>query len=301
MGKYAFASQPEHCLSYRAIQRPPLPKLFGLDAKWDMPVVRHRAVLGPDAFFPGVSHYVLTYHIAGAAVRRTDRPDFPRTARTGSASLQLPGNGGQFTSEAGRSVEYAHFYFQEAFLDDVFRSMRDEGLRKPTDDFFGRVDINWQRDLMVYLDRARDGRCAPGAAEMDTRARLVLFGLLRVVNGVEEDTDSATEAGLPSRQIARVESLIRARLSEKIRLGELAEAVGLSPYHFSRSFKASTGETPSGFVMRLRLERAATLLRESTLTISEIAFQTGFASQSHLSRRIKDSYGVTPAKLRDAR
>lgn len=296
MGTFAFETEPEHCEGYRAVREPPLPTILGLTDDWDMPIVRHRAVLPPGSRFPGVPHYILTYHISGAPVRRTDLDDGAVLARTGAVSLQIPGCGGTFESVGALTVDYAHLYFQTSLLEAV---ASESDLAIPTADFFGLVDINLQRDIVAYLDRAQDRRCPATQTEMDTRARIVLFGLLRAA--ATRDTDRpVAAAGLSGRLVQRVEDAILARLSDTIRLTELAEVAGMSSYHFARKFKSATGETPAAFVMRIRMEKAVQMLKETDLPVSEIAYRTGFSSQSHLSRRLRETYGESPGRLRNA-
>ena len=300
MGKHAFTEDPEHCLAYRRITVDPLPRIYGLGEARDMPVVRHRSILGEGADFAGVSHYVLTYHISGSPVQRADRKESTQLARTGSISLQLPGSGGSFRSLGNGAVEYAHLYFQQSLLDAALETVSVTSQKQPKEDFFGLVDITWQRDIMTYLERAKDTLCPPTTLEMDARAIVLIQGLLRVVEGTALQNTAVLQAGLKEREVSKIKQYLLSRLNEKIRLNDMAEIAGFSPYHFARKFKATTGETPNAYLMRIRLSQAVKLLRETQMPISEIAFQVGFSSQSHLTRRLKEEYGLPPAKLRNA-
>ncbi len=87
-------------------------------------------------------------------------------------------------------------------------------------------------------------------------------------------------------------------LAKDLRLSEIAGAAHMSPYHFSRLFKESTGLTPHQYVIERRVHRAKELLGGSTLPIAEIALLCGFANQSHLNRHFKRAFGVNPKALR---
>ncbi|MEI9901132.1 MAG: AraC family transcriptional regulator [Hyphomicrobium sp.] len=97
--------------------------------------------------------------------------------------------------------------------------------------------------------------------------------------------------------LTSLRDFINANLYEPIEVDELARIAGLSPFHFSRTFRRSVGVTPHRYVMRTRLKRARELLREGRLSFAQIAAETGFADQSHLSRWVRRVHGVTVRQL----
>jgi AraC family transcriptional regulator len=103
---------------------------------------------------------------------------------------------------------------------------------------------------------------------------------------------------LVPRRIRRVTDYIRANLAADLAIADLAQQAGLSSFHFARVFRRETGETPHGFVSRLRLEEAARLLRATRQTVLQIAIAVGFESASHFSVQFKRGYGMTPLAYR---
>lgn len=100
-------------------------------------------------------------------------------------------------------------------------------------------------------------------------------------------------------RINRVMDYIGKNISQVIDLSVMADIASFSPYHFHRIFTFITGETPNNFVSRIRLERAAVLLQDSTKdTISEIAFRCGFINVSSFSRAFKSFFGVSAKEFR---
>lgn len=95
-------------------------------------------------------------------------------------------------------------------------------------------------------------------------------------------------------QLSRALDFINERLETDISVTEIAGQVQLSPFHFSRMFKRSTGESPHQYVIHRRLERAKELLFDSAASIGEIAHRLRFCNQSHLSSHFKRAFGVTP-------
>lgn len=91
---------------------------------------------------------------------------------------------------------------------------------------------------------------------------------------------------------------IHACLDESLSLERLAGLVHMSPRHFSRVFKDTTGLSPHQYILRARVKRAEYLLLHTDVPIAEVARIVGFYSQSHLNRHLKRALGLTPRQLR---
>jgi AraC family transcriptional regulator len=99
--------------------------------------------------------------------------------------------------------------------------------------------------------------------------------------------ESQMRGRLGKRLLERLRNYIMAHLDEAIEVADLAALAGRSPYHFSRVFSRSVGISPHRYVVHLRLQRAVELIRDGRSSLAEIAAQTGFADQSHLSRWVR--------------
>lgn len=78
----------------------------------------------------------------------------------------------------------------------------------------------------------------------------------------------------------------------------LARAALMSPSHFARSFRAAYGETPYGYLMTRRIERAKALLRLGTMSVTEVCMEVGCTSLGSFSARFTELVGVTPSAYR---
>ena len=99
--------------------------------------------------------------------------------------------------------------------------------------------------------------------------------------------------------ISRFKSLVDERLSDSnLSVEDLAADMGLSRVQLYRKVKALTGSTPIDLLRKARLSHAQQLLQESKLTVSEVAYQVGFASPSYFTKCYKDEFGTVPGEAR---
>ena len=100
------------------------------------------------------------------------------------------------------------------------------------------------------------------------------------------------------QRINKVVAYINNHLDETLDLKTLANEAALSDFHFHRIFKALKNEAIGGYITRLRLEATARLLRYTSLTIEEIAFNIGYETPASLSKAFKKQYGISPTEYR---
>lgn len=102
------------------------------------------------------------------------------------------------------------------------------------------------------------------------------------------------------RHLLRAKELADARYAEPIGVADMAAVAGLSVAHFSRTFAATFGETPRQYLLTRRLERAASLLRNTDRTVTDICFMVGLESLGSFSTSFRRMYGATPTGYRAA-
>lgn len=109
---------------------------------------------------------------------------------------------------------------------------------------------------------------------------------------------TAQSRGLSRSQLSAAIGKIHNDFTGDVSLTTLASAAGLSPFHFARLFKLSTGLAPHQYVLRCRVEHARKLLLSRDTTTAEVAKAAGFCDQSHLTTHFRRLYGVTPRTFR---
>lgn len=95
-------------------------------------------------------------------------------------------------------------------------------------------------------------------------------------------------------RVQGVVAVLTQNLAEGLSLEEIGRRVGCSHFHLSRVFSQETGKSIFEYLRELRLERAAELLREGKLSVTQVALDVGYASPSHFSAAFHDAYGCCP-------
>ncbi len=102
-----------------------------------------------------------------------------------------------------------------------------------------------------------------------------------------------------TKRINIVIEYIGNHLNNEMDLKELAEISNFSEYHFHRIFKAIIGESIGAFVVRMRVETAARLLRYTTLSVQDIAYNVGYGAPSSLTKVFRQFYNISPTDYRN--
>lgn len=92
---------------------------------------------------------------------------------------------------------------------------------------------------------------------------------------------------------------IEKNFKNKLTLKDLASIASISPYHYSRIFKKKTGYSPYEYIIMIRINHAKKLLKTSNMLIKEIAYETGFNSESNFVTSFKDHTHYTPKEFRE--
>lgn len=134
------------------------------------------------------------------------------------------------------------------------------------------------------------------ALRLDLLALELLVELARTNEGTAD-----VEAPLPSATrdaVAAARRYMDEHLDERITMATLSRVGLMSPFHLARAFRRELGISPHRYLLQARLDRAAELLADTTLTVTRVAERTGFASPAHLSRSFAGRMGMPPTTYR---
>jgi AraC family transcriptional regulator len=137
-----------------------------------------------------------------------------------------------------------------------------------------------------------------GPLMVESLANILSVHLIRRITGPRCPA-GRTDGKLPKWKLQRVVNYIMDNLEDSPTLEQMAAIARLSPYHFSRQFKITTGLPPHQYVIARRVERAQELLRkDNEIGLARVALQVGFSDQSQFSFHFKRMVGVTPSQFR---
>ncbi|MDM0015928.1 AraC family transcriptional regulator [Variovorax sp. J22P168] len=112
---------------------------------------------------------------------------------------------------------------------------------------------------------------------------------------------SAATAARDVRRVRLAVEFMQAHLDQPIGLDEIAAAVAVSPFHFARLFRASTGIAPYRYLANLRMEQAKHLLSQGRSSLAEIASSMQFSTQANFARAFRQATGTSPMAYRRQR
>jgi AraC-like DNA-binding protein len=144
--------------------------------------------------------------------------------------------------------------------------------------------------LLLRLHKALEGWNSK--LEQDCR---LLWTLAQLITRHADSGCPLQSVGKESQAVKRVRDYLDAQYTENVSLEHLATVANLSPFYLLRTFHKQVGLPPHGYLNQVRLVRAKSLLAQGC-QISQVAQQTGFADQSHLTRHFKRMVGVTPGQ-----
>ena len=114
---------------------------------------------------------------------------------------------------------------------------------------------------------------------------------------LHERPSSLAEKGLSEKEREKLNCFVNINLAEQFSIVALAKHMGMSLAQLNRRFRVSFGTSPLQYALKLRVDKALTLLRSKNVRVAEAAFAVGFCDQSHLDRQCRKFYGVSPSAL----
>lgn len=227
-----------------------------------------------------------------------------RSLATGRRKRISAGDGGLCITPAGQTVGA----FWEKPLDhlgillapELVSNVARENRFSPAFDF--NDDLTEKDPLVQHIGLAllaESNQAMPeGKLYAESLIQTLTLHLLRNYSNAKSVTEN-TNGGLSGYKLRRVKEFINESLEEDLSLSDIAAVADLSQFHFSRSFRKSTGFTPQQYLTQQRIELAKRLLENEDLPIVEISLRTGFKNQSHFTTLFRKYTKFTPKLWRE--
>lgn len=274
---------------------------------WDgVEAMRFRPASG-EISVPALSNHLIVLHLG--------RPvDVAQKADGGRFREKLVGRGDSAVVPAGLASEWRWGGWGEGEADSLHLYLGPALIREAAEgagvdpdgvEIVGGLvprDPQIERIGLSFLPEIESGGLPGGGLYAESLARALAVHLLREHSSLglsaRGKVSRVPGSGLSKRALKRATDYVGGSLSRDLALKDIARAANISPYHFSRLFKESTGLSPHQYVIRERVQRARELLTGTDLPLHEVAEVAGFADQSHMGRHLKRLLGVSPTRLR---
>jgi AraC-like DNA-binding protein len=262
-----------------------LPKMVGVELLRAKYVTQTFSRHAHEGFAVGVIESgALGFHYRGENV----------VAPAGAINLAIPDqpHTGHAAVETGWS--YRMFYLDAQLLEQAAEEIAGKLCGRP----FFRTGVLHDpllaaaiRDTHIAMERSE-------APLLESQSRLLDV----LVQLIQRHAHPAPELYHLSRErdsVMRVRDYLEAHYADNPSIQDLAGAAHLSPYHLIRVFQQATGLPPHAYLNQVRVRHACRLLGQGR-SIAEVAYATGFSDQSHLTRRFKHIFGLTPGQYRNS-
>ena len=196
-----------------------------------------------------------------------------------------------------RPISVSHIYLSHDAITKVAGDIYDRNIAdveigdkvRAVDDFFPWVSRRLRQEL--------SGGEVGGRVMVETLLTQACVHVLRSFAHTEFREPRSSGTFTPAQRRILTEYLAE-NLGGDVSLTDMAGAVGLSVFHFSRKFRAEFGCPPHQWLVRERIKRASELIKRQCLPLKEVAYEAGFADQSHMTRLFRRLYRMTPAEYR---
>ena len=275
--------------------RPQRPKATTRERGWGgVTVDLHRPYADCSESYPGLDHHLICYCPSGSArlVQARGGAVHDGVISAGMSFLMPAGYDSHWEGNSGLSArlripvslitaaaeQIGGRCASQVEIRNVFE-MRDPLVERLALTLLGEMDLQPHPAQVLIVDGV---------------STALAVHILRRYNAFEV-SELHREPSLGRKELQKLTAFVEDNLDRPMSLAELAAIVNVSRFHFTRLFKRSTGSTASRFVERCRIRKAQALIAETDLPLAQIAVETGFADQSHSTRRFHRHVGCTPA------
>ena len=266
----------------------------------------HHSWLGYRQHLPATANLVLhrrhvvhhlTYIVSGGGAVRSLTRSFEHRYRLAAGNVEVFPADQEYHTFLGQPDKATDLFFLMIPATEEQEVAASEGIvpLTTTRPLHASEDVKLQRCMMRLASRTSQDENTTGRE--DEVSRQLILRLLQLTGSGTPDW-LADGSVFDRRTLGHFVEYIDAHLSFAPGLSEMGLRVGISPSHFARKFRRSTGLSLQRFVNQRRILASLPLLQANSSSLASIALDLGFSSQSHFTRLFSDLTGWTPAKFR---
>ena len=249
-----------------------------------------------DFALPALPRHILVINLSAPSTIQERLAGRQGHLGTGNVVILPAGAPTTWHLEREGEVRHLHLYLSPTLLQQIATSADIDPDTVEFVDTLGMFDPRIETIALSLLSELRSEGLG-GRLYVESLANILGIHLLRQHSSVKQPS-LPRAVGLDRATLRRVSTYIEEHLAEDLSLSALAAVANLSPYHFARLFKASTGFAPHQYVIGRRIERAKLLLSTTNWSLAAIAHAVGFAHESHLALHFKRLTGLLPSSYR---
>jgi AraC family transcriptional regulator len=249
-----------------------------------------------DFALPALPRHILVINLSAPSTIQERLAGRQGHLGTGNVVILPAGAPTTWHLEREGEVRHLHLYLSPTLIQQIATEADIDPDTVEFVDTLGMFDPRIETIALSLLSELRSEGLG-GRLYVESLANILGIHLLRQHSSVKQPS-LPRSVGLDRATLRRVSMYIEEHLAEDLSLSELAAVAYLSPYHFARLFKASTGFAPHQYVIGRRIERAKLLLSTTNWSLTAIAHAVGFAHESHLALHFKRLTGLLPSASR---
>ncbi|GCE06933.1 helix-turn-helix domain-containing protein [Dictyobacter aurantiacus] len=249
-----------------------------------------------DFVLPAIPRHVLVVNLGSPSQIREQYVGRQGLLKTGNLVIMPAGAPSNWHLEREEEVRHLHLYLSPTLIQNIAASADVNPDRVELIDTIGVFDPQIESIALSLLAELRSEGLG-GKLYVESLATMLGIQLLRHHSSLQQPS-LATSAHLARTTLRPAINYIEEHLAEDLSLSDIAAVVHLSPYHFARLFKESTGLPPHRYVIQRRIERAKLLMTTTNWSFTTIAHAVGFSNESHLALHFKRLTGLAPRTYR---
>ena len=249
-----------------------------------------------DFALPALPRHILVINLSAPSTIQERLAGRQGHLGTGNVVILPAGAPTTWHLEREGEVRHLHLYLSPTLIQQIATSADIDPDTVEFVDTLGMFDPRIETIALSLLSELRSEGLG-GRLYVESLANILGIHLLRQHSSVKQPS-LPRAVGLDRATLRRVSTYIEEHLAEDLSLSEIAAVAYLSPYHFARLFKASTGSAPHQYVIGRRIERAKLFLSTTNWSLTAIAHAVGFAHESHLALHFKRLTGLLPSSYR---